>query len=166
MVKQMSTELLLIRHGESEANVGLTQHPDSRLTDRGIQQARNLGRKLADHDWSDFTALVSPYARARQTAAEISLATGITFEVEELIREWGDIATINGTEYPKETPEHLIARLNRFLQEYAGRKLIIVSHAAPIAVLTHLAWGETPMTEGPFWAGVNNCVPRWLRSLT
>jgi broad specificity phosphatase PhoE len=161
----MSTELLLIRHGESEANVGLTQHPDSKLTARGIEQARQLGLRLKNYDLRDFTALVSPYTRARHTAAEIANATGHSFKVEELIREWGDIATIDGNEYPKETPTHLIARLKKFLHQYGGQKLIIVSHAAPIAILTQLAWGESPITEGQFWIGVDNCAPRWLRTV-
>ncbi|MDP9174748.1 MAG: histidine phosphatase family protein [Planctomycetota bacterium] len=157
----MSSELLLIRHGESEANVGLSTDPDSRLTQRGIEQARNLGQRLAAHvDLTGFTALVSPYHRTQHTAAEIASTTGLKFQPNELIREWGVIATINGREFPEETTEHLIARLTEFLQVYAGRKLVIVSHAAPIAVLTQLAWGEVPNVTGQFWHGVTNCCLR------
>jgi broad specificity phosphatase PhoE len=160
----MPTELLLIRHGESEANVGLSTDPDCSLTPKGYQQARDLGSRLAaDFDLKEFTALCSPYRRTTHTAQEIARATGITFAVEELIREWGDIATINNRQYPKETTDELEARLGEFLKLYAGRKLLIVSHAAPIAVLTQLAWGETPNTQGVFWAGVHNCCLRWIK---
>jgi len=159
----MSTELLLIRHGQSEGNIGVSKHPDCKLTPHGIEQARHAGLRLARHDLSGFTGLVSPYSRTGDTAAQISAVTGIFFAREELIREWGDVATINGAQYPRETADELIARLRQFLRHYANRRLIVVSHAAPIAALTQLAWGETPVTEGPFWTGVGNCSMRWLR---
>ncbi|HZK79686.1 MAG TPA: histidine phosphatase family protein [Humisphaera sp.] len=158
----MTTELILIRHGESEANVGLSKEPDCRLTEKGIEQARMLGARLADFDLAGFSGIASPYMRTWHTAAEISQATGLSFAVEELVREWGDVATVKGTQYHKETAAELIGRLGEFLRVYAGRKLVIVSHAAPIAVLTQLAWGEAPNTEGQFWNGVNNCCLRRL----
>ena len=158
------TELILIRHGESEANLGLSKDPDCLLTDRGREQARRLASELARHDLSGFVALTSPYRRAVETASLIAAATGLSFAVEELAREWGDLATVSGRQYPKETPAELIARLRHFLANFAGRKIVVVSHAAPIAVLTQLAWGETPNTEGQFWTGVGNCCPRWLKT--
>src|SRR5450432_2573121 len=122
----LATELLLIRHGESQANIGLTTHLDSCLTPRGIDQARQLGIRLAaGHDLRDFVGLTSPYQRARQTAAEISGATGIAFEIEEHVREWSDAATVNGRHFPKEIGEELVARLETFLEIHSGRKLII-----------------------------------------
>lgn len=160
----MTTELLLIRHGESEGNVGRSTDPDCALTDNGLGQARALGARLAGHDLSGFTALTSPYARTVHTAAQIALATGLSFDIDERIREWGGTATVRGRLYPQETPDQVVVRLEAFLREHRGRKLLIVSHAAPIALLTQLAWGETPTTQGPFWAGVSNCCFRWLRT--
>jgi broad specificity phosphatase PhoE len=80
--------------------------------------------------------------------------------VEERVREWGDLAAIGGRQYPKETAQELVARLERFLLCHAGRMLVVVSHAAPIAVLTQLAAGESPNTQGEFWADVENCCLR------
>ena len=79
----MSVELLLIRHGQSEANAGLSLDLDSSLSDTGLEQARQLAQRLGDHDLSGFVALTSPYRRTRQTADEIAKATGMTFAVDE-----------------------------------------------------------------------------------
>lgn len=159
----MSSQLILIRHGESEANVGLSKDPNSRLTDRGLQQARDLGARLAGIDLSRFQCIASPYERTRRTADEIANAAGLVFSPQDRVREWGDAATVGGKQYHKESAEELIARLREFLREHRDRDLLIVSHAAPIAVLTQLAWGETPNTDGAFWNGVTNCCLRWLR---
>ncbi|HEX4793227.1 MAG TPA: histidine phosphatase family protein [Humisphaera sp.] len=156
----MPTELLLIRHGESEANVGRSTDVDCLLTDAGIEQARQLGLRLAEHDLRDFLFLTSPYRRTVHTAAAITEATGRSFVVDERIREWGEFATIGGKQYPKETTRELVERLREFLLDHAGRKLVVVSHAAPIAVLTQLANGESPNTLGQFWIGVENCCSR------
>jgi broad specificity phosphatase PhoE len=58
----------------------------------------------------------------------------------------------------------VIDRLNDFLRRFEGRRVLLVSHAAPISVLTHLAWGERPPTQGNFWEAVGNCCPRWVKS--
>jgi broad specificity phosphatase PhoE len=162
ITSQMAMELLLIRHGQSEGNVGKSTDPDCLLTDIGLAQARQLGSRLAGQDLGGFLCLTSPYRRAMHTAAEIAKETGLSFAVEERIREWGDVATVGGKQYHKESVHELIARLEDFLRHYDGRNLVVVSHAAPIAVLTQLAWGEPPNTEGPFWAGVGNCCLRRL----
>src|SRR5690349_10677641 len=145
-----ATELLLIRHGQSEANVGTSTDPDCSLTDRGREQARRVGTRLAGMDLDGFIALTSPYRRARPTSHEIAAATGLTFAEEELVREWGVTATVGQRVYPLEPIADVVRRLREFLARYEGRKLIVVSHAVPVALLTQLAWGETPVTEGKF----------------
>jgi broad specificity phosphatase PhoE len=160
----MTTELLLIRHGQSEANVGASSDPDCGLTELGRQQAGRVGRQLRDYDLADFVAVTSPYRRARQTAEVIAREVGLAFAADEAVREWGLKATVDGRAYPREPLAEVVARLGDFLRRYAGRRVLVVSHAAPIAVLTHLAWGERPNTVGEFWAGIDNCCPRWLKS--
>lgn len=157
------TELVLIRHGESEVNVGTSTDPNCMLTDAGLEQARCLGRRLAGYDLGGFTALTSPYRRAVQTAGAIAEATGLTFADEPAVREWGRTAVVNGRAYSEEPIGDVVRRLHAFLQTCHGRRLVIVSHAAPIALLTQLAWGEPPDTKGAFWSGVGNCCLRWLR---
>ena len=39
-----TTELLMIRHGQSEANVGIACAPDCALTEAGLGQARDAAR--------------------------------------------------------------------------------------------------------------------------
>jgi broad specificity phosphatase PhoE len=159
-----ATELLLVRHGQSEANVGTSTDPDCALTDRGREQARGVARRLAALDLAGFVALTSPYRRAVQTAEEVALETGIPFAVDEALREWGPTAHVGGRAYPEEPVTDTVRRLERFLRERAGQRLLIVSHGAPIALLTQLAWGETPTTAGQFWAGVSNCCMRWVKT--
>ena len=160
----MSGELLIIRHGESEANVGLSKDADSSLTEKGREQSRQVARRLVAHDLSGFIGITSPYRRAIQTAEEIAKITGLSFTVDENVREWAAAATVNGRYYPTDSAEQLAERLRTFLHQHQGRKLVVVSHAGPLAVLSQIAWGETPHTEGEFWAGVPNGCVRWLRT--
>lgn len=158
------TELLMVRHGESEANVGLSTDPDCALTARGLEQAKALAPRLSRLDLRGFVALTSPYRRAVQTAQVLAAATGLTPEVDADLREWGATALVAGQTYPQEAVAETVKRLEEFLRRRAGQKVLVVSHAAPIALLTQLAWGEPPTTEGKFWLGVGNCCPRWVKA--
>jgi broad specificity phosphatase PhoE len=152
----MPLELLLIRHGQSEANAGWSADPDCALTPLGWEQSRAAGRQLAGIGVGDFVALVSPYRRTRETAEAISTICGLHFGIDERVREWGERATVEGKEYAHEPIEDVVLRLQTFLAEPPGRKLVIVSHATPIALLAQLARGEPPTTTGAFWEGVRN----------
>ena len=82
----MDKKILLIRHAESAANAGLaTASPDSiPLTEKGIEQARLLANFLTD---APSLIVVSPFLRARQTAAPLierfSSAEVENWEVQE-----------------------------------------------------------------------------------
>src|SRR5688500_1570442 len=82
-----SAELLMVRHGESEGNVGKSTDPDCALTERGLAQARALAQRLRAFDLSGFAGVTSPYRRAVQTAEALEL--GVRFEVDDALREWG-----------------------------------------------------------------------------
>jgi broad specificity phosphatase PhoE len=154
-------QILLIRHGQSQANVGQSDHPDCDLTAMGLEQAHEVGRQLAERDLSGFIALVSPYCRARRTADAIAEATGLRFSIEPQIREWGKDCRIDGDWYPEETREELRLRMSAFYQQIRGGKYILVCHAAPIAALMHVASGQAIPPEGEFWADVpNGCLLR------
>ena len=160
----ITTELLMVRHGQSEANVGRACEPNCALTELGTGQARDVARRLATFDLAGFTGVVSPYRRAVATGLEITRATGLTFTPDDAIREWGATAVVRGRTFEQEPVEHTVRRLEQFLRDRRGQRLVVVSHAAPIAILTQLAWGETPATQGQFWLGVGNCCPRWLKT--
>ena len=80
----------LVRHGETEwARLGRhTGRTDVPLTDVGRDQARALGRRLADHPFT--LVLTSPLSRAAETTA---LAGYPSAEVDPNLREWdyGDL---------------------------------------------------------------------------
>jgi probable phosphoglycerate mutase len=164
MTPTIPTELLMVRHGESEANVGLSVDPDCSLTARGLEQARALAPRLAEFDLRGFAGVCSPYRRALQTADALAAATGLRFEVDPDVREWGATAVVGGQTYPQEPIAETVQRLERFLRRRQGQRLLVVAHAAPIALLTQLAWGEKPVIEGQFWVGVGNCCPRWVKT--
>ncbi|QBJ96670.1 histidine phosphatase family protein [Rhodococcus sp. ABRD24] len=84
----MSGRLILVRHGQTEANVERrldTRLPGARLTEIGRTQAESLGGRMAA---KPPRALVSSQAlRARETAGFVELASGITLQVREGLHE-------------------------------------------------------------------------------
>lgn len=83
--------LLLIRHGESEADI-LKVHEgraDFSLTERGREQAAAMGRWAADH-YRIERIFASPLRRAAETASFLSKATGIPVEYDEDLMEFNN----------------------------------------------------------------------------
>jgi broad specificity phosphatase PhoE len=78
--------IYLIRHGETASNrARIVQWPDTPLSERGIAQARLLGRRLAD---VGITRIVtSDMQRAHMTAAPIEEATGVPLSLDPDLRE-------------------------------------------------------------------------------
>jgi broad specificity phosphatase PhoE len=99
----VASRLTLLRHGESEANVAAAdaerrgehriavpaRDADVVLTPRGREQAAAAGRRLAALAHPPRVVWVSPYARARETAAIALDTAGITAEivVDERLRD-------------------------------------------------------------------------------
>lgn len=72
----------LVRHGESEANVGLVKAHEVGdfaigLSPRGMEQARSVGRKLGRTFIAGALVYTSPYRRTRETLAGIYEACAI-----------------------------------------------------------------------------------------
>jgi 2,3-bisphosphoglycerate-dependent phosphoglycerate mutase len=88
------TEVLLIRHGESQAVVpGSPESADPPLSERGVEQATALAARLSskriDAVWS------SHYARARDTARALAEPRGLSVVERRDLREvdlgeWGE----------------------------------------------------------------------------
>ena len=88
------TEVLLIRHGESQAVVpGSPESADPPLSERGVEQAAALAARVAakqiDAVWS------SHYARARDTARALAEPRGLAVVERKDLREvdlgdWGE----------------------------------------------------------------------------
>lgn len=164
-------EFLFIRHAESEGNCGKSDHCDCDLTDAGRQHAARVGLALADHfDLTGFRGIVSPYKRTRQTAALISRASGIPFEINSGVREWGKDCEVLGECYPEESLESAATRLEQFLTTIElDSKLIIVSHATPIFLMIQIlvrgsASAALNACVGPFWEPIKNCGVAHIRA--
>src|SRR3954465_11358953 len=98
--------VLLLRHGQSEWNAaGRWQGwADIALTERGEDQAREAGARLAERDLHRFHAVAcSDLMRARRTAALLADALGlhhIEVEVEPDLREF-DVGEWSGLTRPE-----------------------------------------------------------------
>ena len=103
-------EVWLVRHAETEwsksgRHTGRTDVP---LTDAGRRRATELGPRLAGRDFA--LVLVSPLARARETARLAGL--GDPCEVREDLLEWdyGDYEGITTAEIRRERPDWYLWR--------------------------------------------------------
>lgn len=157
------TTFYIARHGETEWNaLRLTQgHSDSPLTEKGIQDAKDLAEKLK-HEKFDMI-FSSDLLRAQRTAEIIALEHNLLVKTNKLLRErnmgylegkpkedfqkW--LSTFeNLTEKERfshksdpeiETDEEISTRLIQFLREIAianpGKKVLTVSHGGIIRSL-------------------------------
>ena len=92
----MDRVIYLVRHGETEWNRErrMQGHLDSRLTPRGEDQARAMGRALARLVDGDVKMVASPLGRTRRTAALIRAELGLAPEdipIDDRLQEqtWG-----------------------------------------------------------------------------
>lgn len=84
-------DLLIVRHAESEHNIGATEDLNSELTSDGHIQAMITGDWLNRNfeNLAEFQPFTSPYLRALQTAHYLYEASNLEpFSVEEHIREF------------------------------------------------------------------------------
>lgn len=161
----MPTDLILIRHGESLANIDRSTDPNSALSPCGVEQTRELADRLAALPLEGFECRVSPYLRAMQTAQLIAERIGVSFVTDEGIREFGPRAEIDGQIFEAESTADFAARMKAFLGRVSGR-VIVVSHGSPIAYLAQLANGFDHPLDAPFHGGIGNAQFRWISDPT
>lgn len=141
-------EIILVRHGNSEANAGITTDLNSKLTSLGKMQAKATANFLSDYikDIHNWRIISSPYKRAAATALKISerclIDLEYDFDLREIIQEQGHykpsdfpfiVSSRNDYKIDRmETDDELMQRMKLF--RYAD-KIIIVSHGLPIQVL-------------------------------
>lgn len=157
-----ATITLLLRHGQTPLSTekrfaGLG---DIELTETGVRQAKLAGERLAARGGMDVI-VTSPLRRARDTAAQVSAATGAPVMTDEDLREtdfgawegltfaeaqrrWPDEVTRwlgdPGTAPPQgesfaEVGVRVRAALARLLEQYTGQTVLVVSHVTPIKTL-------------------------------
>jgi probable phosphoglycerate mutase len=164
------TEIFLIRHGETLWNQqGRMQgQHDSPLTALGLQQARQLARRLKG---VSFAALYSSdLGRAHQTARCIADATGHEIVADSGLRErsFGIFEGLTNHEIEKRYPDlyapfakrdphfampegesaaqfraRCVSTLERIVQDHAGETLVAVTHGLVLDALYRTACGMT-----------------------
>ena len=95
--------ITLVRHGQSEANAGLTDHLDSFLTPLGQQQAELTAQTLSGEGLTQ--AYVSPLRRTLQTIAPFCGLTGLRAEVYADICEYFSAHWPGYKNFPGLTPD-------------------------------------------------------------
>lgn len=153
------TELLLIRHGETESNKKsiIQGQTDTDLNASGIKKAAETAEFLKDYSFDQIYS--SDLMRAKKTASFIADKLNIEIKESEKIREihFGDWEGLNLEQIAEKYPEDLeawkkdpltngppggenitqfSARINYFfnelLEKHRGEKLIVVTHGGVI----------------------------------
>lgn len=145
--------LIIIRHGESEADL-LNVHEgraDFSLTERGHRQAQAMAAYVAEH-YSPTVIYCSTLRRTRQTAGYLSKAVGVPLTLEEKLMEFnnGLIAGMDRAEalakYPPvdNLPPHASVHEQESALEFQFRVDYMLSRIlsendpdATVAVVTH-----------------------------
>jgi probable phosphoglycerate mutase len=156
-----STVLMLVRHGETPANLEGVWHGsiDTPLTPRGLLQAERVAGHLAAR-FSDVVAVyASPLQRARRTAEVIAEATRLAVSVDaglgeyhlgtwegktyhelfrqqrllECIRQDPDFAP-HGGESPRQVAERISAALRRIADAHRGGRVVVVTHGGALSI--------------------------------
>ncbi|HEU5486341.1 MAG TPA: histidine phosphatase family protein [Microlunatus sp.] len=86
--------LLLLRHAEAEATRPGFRDRDRRLTERGNEQAANVGETIRTAAWSVDHVLCSPAVRVQETLSGLGLAEDVEVEVVESLFDAGSDSII------------------------------------------------------------------------
>jgi broad specificity phosphatase PhoE len=153
------TEILLVRHGETDWNVArrVQGHTDVPLNAAGLEQAAELAQALRPEPLAAVYA--SDLSRARDTAAAVALVHGLPVNVDADLREkhfgtwegltdreiaerfpeavsggWGDGET------SEQVAERVMSALTRISAKHGPGPVLVVSHGGPLrAILQHLS---------------------------
>ncbi|TCS33524.1 putative phosphoglycerate mutase [Paucimonas lemoignei] len=167
------TEILLIRHGETDWNTErrLQGHLDVALNAEGVRQAQALGQALRGEALDAIFS--SDLSRARQTAEAIAAGRGVPVQIESGLRErcYGAFEGLRHDDIRQRYPEAYAAwqareldarmppgeRSGETLREFSARAvgalvgLVVARQWRRIAVVSH--------------GGVLDCICREARGL-
>jgi probable phosphoglycerate mutase len=182
-----SARLLLVRHGETSANLDGVWHgsTDTPLTPRGHAQAGRVAERLA-RECADATAIyTSDLQRARDTATPIARALGLRLATEPGLREY-DLGSWEGKTYrelheqhrlwdhmradphyaphggesPLAVAQRITGALRRIASSHADARVVVVSHGGALS----LAFGLLLDDDYSRWRRVmDNCAVTELR---
>ncbi len=170
------TRLLLVRHGQIEANLSKVWHgsTDSPLTELGHDQARRVGAFLARAYAGAAALYTSPLRRCRDTAAAIASRLDLEPRAEPGLAEYG-IGELEGTPYralledhkfferihadpdyapaggesPRQVLGRFVATVERIALAHPGELVVAVTHGAASAIgLAHLVENDAQAWHG------------------
>ena len=159
------TELLLVRHGETDWNAAgrLQGHTDRPLSDYGREQARRLADELAGEELDAIYA--SDLARARETAEIVgeTLRLPVVLDADLREKDWGTWEGLTSTERldielvgesTEQHQERMLAALRRIAAKHPHGRVLVVTHGGSMRRVQTEALGfALPVVE--------NCG-RWL----
>lgn len=165
------TEILLIRHGETDWNVDkrLQGHTDIGLNATGQRQAALLGQALADEPLDAVFA--SDLQRARDTAQALAQRQGLTVQIEPALRErcYGGFEGLRHDEIAARYPQDYIAWKAREMDvrypagERVAETMCEFSARAVAALTGLLAAGRYRKIAVVTHGGVLECIYRWAK---
>jgi 2,3-bisphosphoglycerate-dependent phosphoglycerate mutase len=180
-----STNVLLIRHGQSEGNAEgrFGGHSATPLSARGHLQARATAEALAAESISAIYS--SDLARAIQTAQPLAKLKGLPVETSDAFRERGvgvmegltfeDAAEKHPEQYAallQRDFEHVLTggesyrqrldlawqKLDELVSAHQGGRIVVFSHTGTICILALHLMGALDAPElKPVWISSSNC---------
>ncbi|MQY28888.1 histidine phosphatase family protein [Nocardia aurantia] len=189
----ITTELLLVRHGEAVCNVRRIvggEQGCTGLTDRGRQQATQLAGRLAtEHRARPFDAVyTTPRRRVRETTEIVTAALGVTPIIDAELRgldhgtadgrPWRDVKDAFGGP-PQHNPDHPYAdgaeswtnyldrvthALDRIIANHPRHRILVLAHGETIEAAHHLFLRLPAETTCHTRFRTNpTCLTRWQR---
>jgi 2,3-bisphosphoglycerate-dependent phosphoglycerate mutase len=147
-------DLLLLRHGEAARNATDADRADPHLSDVGRRQAERVAAVLVEEPPEVLCA--SPLRRARETAEIIGERVGLRLLIDPDLAEFDrdapaylhfeDLRAANDPLYDAvlggdltsfgvdlgEFRSRVVSCIERLVDRFAGRRLVIVTHGGPI----------------------------------
>jgi 2,3-bisphosphoglycerate-dependent phosphoglycerate mutase len=153
------TELLLVRHGETDWNAAgrLQGHTDQPLSDYGRAQARRLAEELAGEQFDAIYA--SDLARASETAEIVAERLHLPVDLDPDLREknWGTWEGLTSEERLEVEPDgesteqhqrRVLAALGRIAAKHPHGRVLVVTHGGSMRrVQTEVLGFALPVVE-------------------
>ena len=182
---QVGTELFLVRHGQSMTNLyqNIVSY-DPNLTALGWAQALRAGAYMAQEIPVDVI-IASPLRRAHSTALAIAQAQGLGVismaGLEEFAAHFYDEMPLHHPTRPwwgrtdwspsrEQAPsfsafrDRVLTALAEILEEWAGKRICIVSHGGSMGIITAAMVGSSQLSVWQNNTGISHFLwPEWNR---
>jgi len=122
------TTFYIVRHGESKANIGISDSNDSDLTDLGIEQSKKLSFEFVN---IHFDAVFSSnLIRAKRTAELVTKSLSV-----KTIPILSEVEITNSSKVNKKTILTIMSFLREVSLKYSNKMVLIISHSVIMSLL-------------------------------